>query len=377
MSLTERQLNRATIDRQMLLLRESLDVADAVRRIVALQAQEPASPYLALWNRLADFDPADLDAAFADRVVVKATLMRITLHAVHAELWPECHNAMVPTLRAARLYDRRFKSTGLSIADADAQLPNLARFAAHPRTGAEIEDMLEARLGKRENKVWWALRTFAPLHHAPTGGPWSFGGPSSFVAAGGELGPESRGQSVQSLLLRYLRAFGPATAQDFAMFTLLRRAVVLEALNALGDRVERLNGPGGATLFDVPGMPLPPGDTVTPPRLLPMWESMLLAYADRARVVPPEYRTVIFRRNGNVLPTLLVDGYVAGVWRPIKGGIEATAFHRLDDEAWKGLDAEASALVAFLADREPTVYHRYAHWWDKDLPSAEVRLLAA
>jgi len=117
-------------------------VVEAVRRIVALQAQENASPYLALWNRLADFDPADLDTAFANGAVVKATLIRITLHAVHAQDWPVFHNAMMPLLRASRLHDLRFKSSGLSIADADALLPHLTRFAARPRTGAEIEDML-------------------------------------------------------------------------------------------------------------------------------------------------------------------------------------------------------------------------------------------
>jgi len=300
----------------MLRQRASLDVADAVRRIVALQAQEPASPYLALWNRLADFDPAELDAAFADRSVVKATLLRITLHAVHADDWPGFHNAMVPTLRAARLLDRRFRNTGLSIADADRLIPHLAEFAVRPRTGAEIEDMVEARLGQRLSKVWWALRTYAPLHLAPTGGPWMFEGPSSFVAARTEVDPASHGRSLQSLLLRYLQAFGPASTQDFAAFTLLRRSVVREALHVLGDEVEQLTGPGGATLFDVSGARLPPEDMIAPPRLLPMWDNMLLAYSDRSRIVPPEYRTVIFRRNGNVLPTLLVDGYVTGVWRP-------------------------------------------------------------
>ncbi len=377
MSLTQRQLNRATLDRQMLLQRSSADVLGAVSRIVALQAQEAASPYLALWNRLADFDPADLDAAFADGRVVKATLLRITLHAVHAEDWPEFHHAMVPTLRAARLEDRRFTSTGLSVEDADALLPHLAAFTAHRRTGAEIEDMLEAHIGGGRNRVWWALRTFAALHHAPTGGPWSFTRPSAFVAARSGRVPETHGQSVQSLLLRYLQAFGPATARDFATFTLLRRSVVQQALDAAGDGIERLEGPGGATLFDVPGAALPPEDTPAPPRLLPMWDSALLAYADRARLVPAEYRTVIFRRNGDVLPTLLVDGYVAGVWRPFEGGIEATAFRQLDDELWRGLAAEADALLAFLSDREPTVYGRYAHWWDKGLPRAEVRLLQA
>src|SRR6266540_5009564 len=222
-----------------------------------------------------------------------------------------------------------------------------------------IEDMLEARLGERKKGVWWALRTFAPLHRAPTGGPWSFDGPSLFVAAPGALGAESHRRSVQSLVLRYLEGFGPASAQDVAQFTFLRRPVVLQALKALGDKVAQLKGPGGATLFDVPGAPPPPPeDTVAPPRLLPMWDGVLLAYADRGRVVPPEYRTVIFRRNGDVLPTLLVDGYVADVWRPVEGGIEATAFHRLDEEAWKGLAAEAAALVVFLAGREPTVYRR-------------------
>ena len=80
------------------------------------------------------------------------------------------------------------------------------------------------------------------------------------------------------------------------------------------------------------------------------------------------------RNNGDVLPTLLVDGYVAGVWRPVEDGIEATAFHAISDEAWEGLEAEARALRAFLADRDPAVYRRYAHWWAK-LPKAEVRVL--
>ena len=170
--LTPRRLNRATLERQLLLRREPLDAATAVRRVLALQAQEPASPYLALWNRVADFDPSELDAAFADATVVKAQLMRITLHAVHAEDYPAFHNAMLPSLRASRLHDRRYTSTGLSIADADAVLPEVLEFAAQPRTKAEVEELLEKRLGEPRPRMWWALRTFAPLLHSPTGGPW-------------------------------------------------------------------------------------------------------------------------------------------------------------------------------------------------------------
>ena len=374
MSLTGRQLNRTTLDRQMLLRRDSTEVIDAVRRIVALQAQEAASPYLALWNRIVGFDPADLDAAFSNRAVVKSPLIRLTLHAVHAEDWPAFHAAMSPSLRASRLFDNRFRSTGLSTADADHLLVDLATFLTCPRSDGEVEQMLETRLSERQPRLWWALRRFAPLIHAPTGGPWSFDAPS-YVTAGTTLDPDAWEEATQRLVLRYLEGFGPASASDVAQFTMLRRPVVAMALAGLAGDVAELAGPRGETLFDVVGAPLADEDTAAPPRLLPMWDSILLAYADRGRVIPPAYRRLVIRRNGDVLPTLLVDGYVAGVWRRVEAGIEATAFHRLDDPAWAGLAAEASGLVTLLADREPAVYHRYAHWWSTDMPGAEVRIL--
>lgn len=110
-----------------------------------------------------------------------------------------------------------------------------------------------------------------------------------------------------------------------------------------------------------------------------MWDNVLLAYRDRSRVIPEEYRKLVLRMNGDTLPTLLVDGYVAGVWRPSpdrSDAIEVTAFRALDDATWGDLEVEAGLLVAFLADREADVYWRYAHWW-KALPSADVRILVA
>ena len=132
MHISARQLNRATLARQLLLRREPIDVVDAVHRLVALQAQEPASPYIALWDRLDPFDPADLDAAFAEQDVVKAQLMRITLHAVAADDYPAFHEAMQGTLRAARLHDRRFKSEGVSIEDTDALSPSCSSSRRRP-----------------------------------------------------------------------------------------------------------------------------------------------------------------------------------------------------------------------------------------------------
>jgi hypothetical protein len=303
--------------------------------------------------------------------------MRITLHAVHADDHRSFHEAMQTTLRAARLNDRRFRSTGLSVEDADALVPHLLAFADRPRGKAEVEGMLAERLGgPPEPGVWWALRTFAPLVHAPTGGPWSFGSQPSYLSAPTVPAEDDRDRCVERLVWRYLEGFGPATAQDVAQFALLRMPTIRPALAAMADALTTSEGPDGTELFDVPDAPMPGADTPAPPRLLPMWDSALLAYADRSRIVPPEYRQLVARRNGDVLPTLLVDGYVCGVWRPVDGAIEATAFHTLEDEAWEGLADEARGLVALLADRDPTIYGRYARWW-ADLPTAEVNTLPA
>jgi hypothetical protein len=109
---------------------------------------------------------------------------------------------------------------------------------------------------------------------------------------------------------------------------------------------------------------------------MPMWDSTLLGYADRSRIVPTEYKAVVTRTNGDVLPTLLVDGRVAGVWRTTPDGIEATAFSPLPAKTWKALAAEAEALSTFLESRDPTVYSRYNNWWPT-LPPGDTRLLAS
>jgi hypothetical protein len=373
-TLTARALNRATLARQLLLAREALTVPEAVGRVVAVQAQTPASPYLALWNRVSGFAATDLDAAYAAYRVVKASLMRITLHVVRAEDYPTFHHAMVPLLRAARLNDDRFKSTGLTTADADASVPDVLARLAQPRTNAEMEAWLEERYGRPVPRLWWALRHYAPVVHAPTGHPWTHGERAAYTSAPSLPPTGDPAESVQRLVWRYLEGFGPATAADVAQFTFLRRPSVTAALAALDERLDHLAGPDGATYYDVPGGVRPDGATASPPRLLGMWDNTLLAYADRGRVLPEAHRRVVIRRNGDVLPVLLVDGSVAGVWRPAERGIEVTAFGTLPARTWKAVAAEAEALAAFLADRDTRVYSRYRHWWD-DLAGGEVRVV--
>jgi hypothetical protein len=281
---------------------------------------------------------------------------------------------MQQTLRGARLNDRRFRSENVPMEAVEALVPDLLSFTSTPRQNRDVEGWIEERFGSPKPRVWWALRQYGPIVHATTGGPWAFGPRPSYVGAISQDRPGDPAASVQQLVRRYLEGFGPATMADIAQFSTIHRAPIKEALAALGDELEHHEGPTGTVLYDVPDAVLPDEDTPAPPRLMAMWDSTLLAYADRARMMPPESRRLVMRNNGDVLPTILVDGRVAGVWRPLQDGIEARAFQQLSAADWRALEQEAHALRAFLAEREPTVYRRYAHWWD-DLPKATVRII--
>ncbi len=379
MAISARELNRATLDRQMLLRRVRLDVSKAVRRVVVLQAQHPASPYLALWNRLSDFNATDLDRAYADYSVVKATVMRITLQAIHHDDYQAFREAVEPSLHAARMRDRRFTRSGLTPEQGVSLIPELLEFTGEPRTVDECKAWLAERLNERSHRgVWWALRHYAPLWRAPTDDPWSFGARTSFVAA--DLRPalvddESSERALQTLITRYLAGFGPGSLADIAQFAMVSRASVKNALQELQHQLVSFAGPNGEELYDLSDATVPDAATPAPARLLGMWDNVLLSYTDRGRVIPEPYRKHIARGNGDVLPILLIDGYVAGVWRPVDGRIEASAFQPLSDETWHELSTEASRLLAFISAREATVYRRYDRWWKTKLPVRETRFL--
>ena len=361
----------------MLSQRKQASVVEAVGQVVALQAQEPASPYLALWNRIDSFDPVELDTAYLERDIVKATLMRITLHAVRGADYPMFHEAMIGTLRGSRLNDQRFRGTGLTSADADTLIPKVVEFAAEARSKAEFETMLHEALGREipEPGVWWALRQVSPLHHAPGSDPWTFGRSPNFIAAAA-WDPIDHQRAIEELFGAYLRGFGPASRQDFGQFALLRQSEVEPAVAGLSDRLVRHTSPDGKELLDIEDGLVSDEDQPVGPRLLGMWDNVLLAYVDRTRVIPEEYRSHVIRRNGDVLPAILVDGHVAGVWRAGEDGIEVTPFRPLTAEDWDELEEEARGLLRLIGSRDPNVYSRYRRWWSQLPEVSGARILA-
>lgn len=377
MQLTARQLNLATLDRQSLLHRTPADAVGAVRSAVAIQAQSPASPYIGLWNRVAGFDPADLDAAFASGTIVRGNPIRMTLHAVAADEYRPFREATEPSLYAAKL-GGRIAESGMPAAEAAAHAAAILDFTAEVRTARECETWLAERLDPVTAKaVWPGIRQYAPLLRTPGGGPWSFTEKVDYTAAPDRpaLGDRDAAEkALQGLVLRYLSGFGPASVADVAQFAMVQRGRVKQAVKVLGDRLRQYEGPNGETLHDLPEATLPEPDAHAPARLMAMWDNVFLAYHDRGRTIPADIRATVIRNNGDVLPMLLVDGRAAGVWRTAPDGIEATAFLPLTDDAWAELAAEAEALTAFLADRDPEVYRRYHHWWPR-LPEGRTEIL--
>ena len=362
---TREALTHETMVRQGLSLRRPVGVVEAVRSVLALQAQEPAAPYLALWNRIDGFDANDLDRALADGAIVKASLFRFTLHAVDAGDLPWARAAVQSRVRDAGYHDF-LDGIGLTAERVDEILERLSTVMADPHGSADMERVLSEIVPEAGDpaRLWSALRVVGAFRNAPTTDAWSFGRRPVFLPC--TVAANDERAATAELVRRYLTAFGPATVADLSQFTILKRSALREVVESMADMVT-VAGPDGAQLIDVNGGgPRPESEMATlPPRLLGMWDSVLLAYADRSRVIPDEHRPHVIRRNGDVLPTVLIDGLVRGVWRASTDAIEVRALEPLDDTTLAILDNEARDLRRLLADRDPAVFSRFGRWWER------------
>jgi hypothetical protein len=366
--LTLRQLNRATLARQGLLdPLPSGSVARKVELIGSLQAQHPDWPPFALQARLpADATAVDLGRARRRRSVVRASLMRLTNHVVSAaDFWPM--STLTLPLRANQ-FRARYKldpvTSPLGKRIAAAHLQVLAAMREEPRPIREIEAILAEQLkGVRippNRSLWRHFSGAVALVQVPFAGETY--GRARYVAAADWLRAPTDAEAdpdraAMHLAERYLAAFGPATADDLAAYVGRgrERGRWRAAMEALGDRLVELEADDGRRLVDLELAPRPAAETPAPPRLLARWDSLLLAYGTmhRARVLPPQHQATVITRNADVLPTFLVDGFVAGTWLPRTGGdgprIELRPFRRLAGNDREALEAEASRLLPILA----------------------------
>jgi len=357
-TITIRALNRATLARQGLLARQKLPLVEAVGRFGWLQAQLPASPALSLWTRVDGFSLDAYRAALSARQLVRAPFLRNTLHLVPASdylrYWPIIRLALEHAFRSffrphQRQFDRDHVLTAARSLLADA-----------PRTNGELGALLTTYIPEAEaSALAYAARTFLPLVQVPDErARWGFPANPAYTLAETWLGqPVADRCDVEELVLRYLAAFGPATVKDIQAW--LGARDVGKALRADLPALCQFRGPDGDVFYDNQDAPRPDEDIPAPPRLLPEFDALLLAHADRSRIIAPEYRRAVFLSAGRVRATILVDGMVAGTWSmhgtTSHARLAITPFRPLTKATSEALVAEAEALLAVLAPGVPTL----------------------
>ena len=335
--LTLRELNRTLLLRQLLLRRERLSATRAIERVAALQAQWVPSPYVALWSRLEGFERDALTRALTRGHVLKASLMRGTLHLVSARDFP--------LYDAALQRDPAPWTTGRP-RPAPELVRATASFAREPRSGAELRAFIVEQRGpgtdeENHRDLNW-LRHLIPLVPQPESGMWGFVRGVRLRAYNGAR--PRHDEALEHLVRRYLAAFGPATRADVAAWS----GQVLKTLDTALERMQlrRFLDEDGRGLLDLPRAPLADADVKAPVRLLSRWDEMLIGHADRRRVIPEEHESRKLMLSGD--PTLLVDGFVAGTWKIERGRVVVEPFAPLPRTVRREVEDESTRLAAFL-----------------------------
>jgi hypothetical protein len=336
--LTPRRLNRAVLARQLLLERASLPIADALRQVGGLQTQYAPSGYVGLWTRLAGFERDALTRALEDRSVVQATLMRSTIHMVAVgDFWP-----MAVGVRRARQEWATRLPDGILGAKASRQHGEALRsaLAAGPRSVAELGDLAKGFVG---NVGLWV-----DLVRVPPSGTWERRRADILALADQWIGAEdaTEDQGLRTLLERYLRAFGPASARDAASWAGVPVGWLKPAASA--PELRHFQDEAGRELLDVPDGPLPDDDSRAPVRLLPHWDATLLVHTRRAVILPEEHRSRVFSsRNPFSVGVVLVDGRGIGEWSVKDGHVRATLWETLAPSDAIAVADEVERLDAF------------------------------
>jgi hypothetical protein len=338
--LTLRELNRSTLARQQLLERKRLSPKAVIERLVGMQAQWPPAPYVGIWTRTTSFRRQALERELARGGVVKATFIRQTLHLVT----PRDYGLM----RAA-MSETNFPWETEPAKRLAQQVRALAE--GGPVTTTEALAFLEHEhglTGITARRAWRAARVRANLLHHYQTALWH-GRPEGRFTALEEPETHDPTEARAEIFRRYLAAFGPASRRDLVAWSMMHVPEVQRALDRL-EPLRRFRDEQGRELYDVPRAPLPDPETPAPVRFLPKWDNVLLAFADRTRVLPEQYRKTVIRQNGDVAQTFLVDGFVAGTWRVDGGRVVIEPFAALSRSARGELADEAARLEEFLAD---------------------------
>jgi hypothetical protein len=337
--LTLRELNRATLARQRLLQRSGRSPMAVIEHLVGMQAQSPQAPYVGIWTRTSNFRRPSLERLLVAGDVLRVTAMRQTLHLVARRDYGLLRAAMSET------------NFPWESALARRLAPEVRALAASgPVSRADGMAFLEREhrlTGVNARRAWRNARVQAHVLHHHESSLWDSPPGDRFVAVEAPE-PFDATEARAEMFRRYLAAFGPASRRDMVAWSMMHVPEIGRALDRLEPLV-RYRDEQGRELLDVPRGLLPDPDTPAPVRFLPKWDNVLLAWADRTRVLPEEHRKRVIGMNGDVAQTFLVDGFVAGTWRDQGGRVELEPFSALPRSIRREVQDEAERLEEFLA----------------------------
>jgi hypothetical protein len=345
-----REPNRALLARQLLLRRESQPVADAVELLLGLQAQAPMPPYYGLWSRLEGFDPHELGRMLTDREVVRLKLMRGTVHLVTVRdallLRPLVQGVIERGHNGA--FGRRMD--GAEPAALAAVVRKL--LAVEPLTGRELaRRLIERGIGSDVEALANATNTYVPLVQLPPRGVWGAGGQARYATleawTGRSLEPDP---SIDAVVLRYLRAFGPASVMDVQNWSGLTR--LKPVLERLRPQLVAFADENGRELLDLPDAPRPGGDVPAPVRLLGEYDNVLLGHADRRRIIPEGFPWTEMLAHGRYVNNLLIDGILRATWWLDRSTLAIRPAGELTPAERDEVEAEAQRMLTFVGASE-------------------------
>jgi DNA glycosylase AlkZ-like len=357
--LTSRELNRTTLSRQLLLERAPLAATSAIEHLVGLQAQNPLDPYSALWARLARFDPADVVGPMTRRELVRVVVMRGTIHLVTADDCLYLRPLMQPVLDAeiARHRDYAPLLVGIDMKPVlDAAREVLGR---SPHSGPQLRNALAERFPTLDAAALaYACRCYLALVQVPPRGLWGKSAQVTVMTAESWIGrPLVAKPTIDVVVERYLRAFGPASVADVAAWC--RLSGMREVLDRMRPKLRSVKGPTGRELFDLDDVAHLDPDTPAPPRFLPEYDNVLLSHADRSRFASDGDIARVFADRGKPCGTVLVDGTVFGQWaiaRNTNTGDAILTVHHHRQPGRAETDAvteEGSRFLDFIAPGAP------------------------
>jgi hypothetical protein len=363
--LSQAALGRATLARQMLLAPTDRDPVEAIAHLVGLQAQAQFPPYYGLWCRLRTFAPESLAELVVDRTVVRVALMRSTVHLATAAdarmLRPVLRPALTRMFNAS-VSGRVLAAAGIDLTDLGQAGRDVLR--TKPLTFKEMGERLHERWPDIAGPVLAdGVRTATPLVQVPPRGVWGAGGALRLAALDDWApGPESptddqdeagrgTGHATETMVVRYLGAFGPASVADIQAWCGLTR--LSEVVDRLRGELISFRCESGVEVFDLPSAPRPDPATPAPVRLIAEFDNLTLSHADRSRVISDVDRRRAFSRNGIVPGFVLVDGMVQAIWRVTSARTAATLRVEELQPLTRGqrgeIEAEGRRMLAFAA----------------------------